>query len=321
MDDRRLKNRLRIEADKIMPDVLGNIYKEVGLEPEHVKPKPKWQWPFSKIGTFSMGITILVIGVLLVPTFINGFIVASGETSIRLKIIPAEEPIPEPAVMPTIKYQEADEDTPVFSFRLDRYGKTVALDANANNALHAENDASKIIAGGLGLENTLRQKAVDLTLELVRYARRAGYIKSYAVGNYVAYRISGPDETYNVRLRANLKAELETYFRAQLIYGAAYEDETLAPANFEGYADFSSQIGQYRQDYDSRCSQHEHDDDRRGSGWGSDISEWMDSHGNHHMDSETSSSSDTGTGSQGTSNMPPTSTPDTGNQEGNDCPC
>lgn len=289
IDERRIKEKLQREANRVMPDVLANVYREIGLEPQ--KAKPRWRWPFGKIATFSTAMTFLVIAVLLIPTFINGPIVASAETSIKLKIIPAVEEDPgEGAIyLPAIKYLPNEEDTPIFSFKIDRYGKTLPLDENKNNAIYAENDSAKMLAVGLGLENTMKKSPVELVLSLARLSREAGYIKSYAKGNAIVYRLSGEDAAYQVRLKANIEAELRYYFKAELIYGIAYEDENMDLADFSNYVDFSGQADNYRSSYDNRRSDHKHDDDRRGSGWGSDIDQWMSDHHNDHM-------SDTGSG-------------------------
>ncbi len=315
MKEKEINKRLSREAGRIMPDVLASVYADLGLDKAPVRPR--WRLSITHLGFVGAGATALLVGALVLPTLINGPIVAVADTYVRLKIVPASlvEPAPladpdllisPPLAAPTI------DDIPTFSYIVNRRGKTAALDDKNNNGIHAETAAAKMIASGLGLENTLGKNPAQLALSIVRLARQTGYIESSEKGNVVAYRLSGEDTQYQSRLKTQIKEQLEAYFRAELIYGITYEDSELDPADFSDYDDFSDETSSYRNDFNSHRSDHEHDDDHRESNWGDDYDEWMDSHrlGNDDDDeSETTTSSedDPPYGSSSTGMEPPTS--------------
>ncbi len=290
MNERQIKRKMKREADRLVPDVLASVYSRLDLE----KPKPKqplapWKWGLVTAG--AMGALVLA---LVLPSVLPGPIVSEAEAYVRLKYVAAsliEEEPSDPAV--EILYLPTTEATPIFAYKVSQRGKTMTLDDRQNNALYAENEASKIIAGGLGIENSIKKDPVDLAVSLTRLARQAGYLESYNKGNVVAYSVTCADAAYQMKIKGELETAIETYFRQQLIYGIAYDDAELGTPDFSGYEDFAGEIETYRQQFEARGHQHADDDGQRGSNWGEDLDEWIDDHRgnpNHHGDGSGSSS-------------------------------
>ncbi|MFA5235570.1 MAG: hypothetical protein WC399_01750 [Bacilli bacterium] len=293
MNERQIKRKMKREADRLVPDVLSSVYARLDLEkPQTKRPSAPWKWGMVTAG--AMGALVLA---LVLPSLLPGPIVSEAEAYVRLKyvaasLIEAEEP--EPAV--EINYLPTTDATPIFAYKVSQRGKTMTLDDKQNNALYAENEASKIIAGGLGLRNSIKKDPVALAVSLTNLARQAGYLESYAKGNVVAYSVTSADATYQDKIKNELQTAIDDYFREQLIYGIAYEDAELEAPDFSGYEDFADEIDSYRQQFDFRRHQHDDDDKQRGSNWGEDLDEWMDDHrGNHGQPGSSSgSSSETG---------------------------
>jgi hypothetical protein len=274
MNERQIKRKLRREAEQLVPDVLSSVYARLDLDkPQPRKPFSPWKWGLVTAG--AMGALVLA---LVLPSLLPGPIVSDAEAYVRIKYVAASliEEESEPA--PEIKYLPTSEATPIFAYKVSQRGQTMTLDDKENNALYAENEASKIIAGGLGLKNTIKKDPVDLAVSLTRLARRTGYLESYNKGNVVAYSVTCADVSYQTRLRNEMQTAIGDYFREQLIYGIAYEDAELEAPDFSGYVDISDDIETYRQQCENRGQQHADDDERRGSNWGNDIDEWMDDH-------------------------------------------
>ncbi len=310
MNDRDIKRKLKREASRLMPDVLTSVYERLDLAP--VTPKQKWYFSLKNVTLMGAGASALLVLALLIPTLIPDPIVSQANTYIRLQIIPAS--IANSETEPTIsyvKYVQPTEATPVFSYIVNTRGKTMGLGNARRNALHAENEASKIIAAGVGLTNTLNRRPTELTIDLLKAARSSGYLESYLKGNVVAYRLDGDDTNYKAELKAQIKVAIENYFREELIYGVAVEDPELAPADFSSFHDFFNQENEYRDQYNNRHNDHQNDDDRRGSNWGADIDEWMEEHCDSmptsgHMTTTSSSEEDSDTSIPGSG---PNSTP------------
>ena len=302
MKERRIKHKLRHEADKLMPDVLNDVFVELGLDTPTPAKRHQSLLPLSLIGSAA---AFSLVGALALPTIINGPVVSVADTYIRVQIVKAS--LLEPSdPQPAIKYLPTSDETPIFSYKVNRHGKTMALDEEETNAINAENEAAKIIASGYGLRNTVKREATELLKGMVRMARQSGYIESFNKGNVIADRISGDDQGYRARLRQNLAAELETYFRSELIYGIAYEDVDLGEADFSNYQDFSDQEDTYRAQFDMRRGEHDDDDDQRGPDWGDDFDEWLDNHrgGNHDGDDDEENDDEEGGGSKNPNSSP-----------------
>ena len=289
MNDRDIKRKLKQEAEQLMPDVLASVYQKLDLAPKARKrPKlfgvPAW-------GMLATGSLAGLVVALVLTSIDNTPIVSEAETAIKIQMVAAsiatsgEEPLQD------LRYANPDVEVPTFSYKIDQRGKTMPLDDKKNNALFAENEPARVIAGGLSLTATLRRNPVDLALDLTRLARQAGYFESYEIGNIVRFRLVGDDAQYISQLRTQLQTSIESYFRNELIYGVALEDLLLDEPNFGGYSDFSSQMSQYNSEFDNRRSNHASDDNRRGSNWGEDIDEWMNSHRDHHGTNTSSTSS------------------------------
>jgi hypothetical protein len=289
MNDRDIKRKLKQEAEQMMPDVLASVYQKLNLAPKAKKRSrffgiPAW-------GMLATGSLAGLVVALVLTSIDNSPIVSEAETAIKIQMVAASIATSGDDPLQDIKYANPDVEVPTFSYKIDERGKTIALDNKKNNALFAENEPARVIAGGLSLSATLRRNPVDLALDLTRLARQAGYFESYEIGNIVRFRLIGEDEQYITQLRTQLQTSIDTYFRNELIYGVALEDLLLEEPNFGNYSDFSSNMSQYNSEFDNRRNNHASDDDRRGSNWGEDIDEWMDSHRDHHGTGTSSTSS------------------------------
>jgi len=289
MNDRDIKRKLKQEAQQLMPDVLASVCQKLDLAQKPIKrPRlfgiPVW-------GMLATGALAGLVVTLVLTNIDNSPIVSQAETAIKIQMVAASIASGDEEPLQDIKYANPEIEIPTFSYKIDERGKTMPLDNKKNNALFAENEPARVIVGGLSLSLTLRRNPVDLALDLTRLARQAGYFESYEIGNIVRFRIIGDDAQYISQLRTQLQTSIETYFRNELIYGVALEDLLLEEPNFGGYSDFSSQMGQYNSEFDNRRNNHASDDDRRGSNWGEDIDEWMNSHRDHHGSGTSSNSS------------------------------
>ncbi len=276
MNRRKLEKQLRIEAERLRPNVLDQVYQTLGLEPQTTSRRPRF-WSLGLLGAVT---TLALAGTIVITAINKPIVVSQAETYVRLQIVPASIANDQAAIL--LAQRAPDEAiVPTFSYKINIYGKTSALDNGKNNALHAENEAAKIIASGLELRKTINQDPATLAVSLTRLARQAGYLESYEIGNIVRFRLSGDDNNYRATLIEQIRTSIQNYLRDELIYGVATNDETMSPPDFASYQDFSNQLNEYRQSFDMRCQDHEDDDMRRGPNWGQDIDTWIETHGGH----------------------------------------
>lgn len=286
MSKNDIKQRLKREAELVLPDVLATVYQKLDLD----QPPKRRLRLFSPITLLASSALAALVIALVVTSIDFSPVISSAETAIRIQMIAASSLANDEQPAPLIKLSNPNVEVPTFSYRIDTRGKTIPLDQLKNNALFAENEPARIIAGGLTLAATLNRKAIDLALDLTKLARQAGYFESYEIGNIVRFRLSGTDAGYINQLKEQIRSAVEQYFRNQLIYGFATADDELEQPDFSGYVDVSSQMSQYSSEFNNRKNHHADDDSRRGSNWGQDIDQWMNNHRGNHA-SETSSSS------------------------------